>query len=301
MQRNPVFCSIASAGYVSRVKTCLDSVREHHPGAEPVVLAIDADTAAALQGQGLPCLRPEACIPPAELAAMRQRYSLAELCFAVKPYLMLHLLQAGAGQVHYLDGDCLVLSSLEPLVRELAPADVLLTPHSLTPIPADGRTPRALTVLRGGVFNAGYVGLNDTAEGRRFVQWWAAMTTVNSHNAPSAAMCGDQRWLDLVPVLFPGGAICRHPGANAGYWNLHERQLTNSPGGFRVNDQALLFFHFSGYRLQQPQQLSQHQNRHVASPGSGLFDLLMEYRRRLQLAEPPPEVVGWRRKLGLRP
>ena len=26
----------------------------------------------------------------------------------------------------------------------------------------------------------------------------------------------DQRWLDLVPVLFPGLAILRHPGANVG-------------------------------------------------------------------------------------
>ena len=279
-----VFCTIATASHAAQALTCLDSVRAFHPDAHCVLLTVGRQPPAP---DGVQLLPLEHCVPAEILARMRTRYSASELCFAVKPYLIAYLLDAGAGQVHYLDADCCAYASLAPLVEQLSSADVLLTPHALTPIPDDGRTPAPLTVLRGGAFNAGYLGVRNTAGGLRFARWLGEMTAQFAHNAPDLGMCGDQRWLDLVPALFPGHAICRAPGANVAYWNLHERALARTGARFTVNGEPLLFFHFSGWRAARPEQLSIHQNRHRTRDNPALEALLADYAARLpQRAKP---------------
>ena len=274
------FCSIATPSHVPQALACLHSIRQYHEDARYFLLLMNAE------GQLLPSLpgtietlNIEDCIGSAELTAMRERYSTAELCFAAKPFLIAKLLAAGMDQVHYLDGDCMAFSSMTPLTAELSGADLLLTPHCLTPVPEDGKTPRPLTMIKAGVFNAGYMAVRRTPQGAAFVAWLSAMTLRYAKNAPAEGMCGDQRWLDLVPVLFPGMAICRHPGANVAYWNLHERNLVrDSEGVFRVNNQALIFFHFSGYLASHPALFSRHQNRHALTAGSPLNELVESYR-----------------------
>jgi hypothetical protein len=280
-----VYCTIATRSHAPATLACLDSLRRHAPGAELVLLTI-GDVGAL--PPTIHAIAVESCIPDEVLRGMRARYSTAELCFAAKPYLLAHLLQAGAAQVHYIDGDCLAFSSLAPLAAQLASADILLTPHALTPIPDDGRTPAPITLLRAGVFNAGYVGVRNSVEGLRFAHWLADMTREHAHNDPDRGMCGDQRWLDLVPALFSGVAICRHPGANVAYWNLHERALArDADGRFTANGEPLLFFHFSGYRPRRADALSVHQNRHAVVAGTALAQLLDEYGQRLRATGAP--------------
>ena len=288
MPSAPVFCTIATRSHLAQALACLRSIGRVHPDAGLVLLAAGAVDLPADAPVSLRVVPIETCIAAPLLRAMRARYSQSELCCAAKPYLIGHLLDEGADEVHYLDADCLVYAPLAPLRAQLAIADVLLTPHSLSPIPDDGRTPAALTVLRGGVFNAGYLGVRNTQEGRRYARWHAEMTAKHARNAPDEGMCGDQRWLDLVPVLFPGAAICREPGANVAYWNLHERPLKHDGDSFRIGAWPLLFFHFSGYRPAKPDQLSIHQNRHRARDSAALRALLADYRQQLPAAKKTP-------------
>ncbi|HNY13775.1 MAG TPA: glycosyl transferase, partial [Candidatus Wallbacteria bacterium] len=120
------------------------------------------------------------------------------------------------------------------------------------------------------------VGVRNCPEGQRFAAWWQAQLLYFARNDPASGQCGDQRWLDLVPVLFPQMGIVRHHGANVAYWNLPERQLQRSTAGewCCANGDPLLFFHFSGFNPRQPQQLSHFQNRFPprnSSPGSSMF------------------------------
>ena len=275
------FCSIATSSHLHQAQLCLDSLRRHHPEASLTLLLILQGEKPPEPAPGIRYLPIEDCVPAAQLASMTSRYNVAELCFAAKPYLIRHLL-AGARQVHYLDGDCFAYAALRPLAEALDGGDVLLTPHSLTPIPDDGLRPRPLTILRAGAFNAGYIGVRDSEQGRRFLDWLAAMTFAYGHNDPKAGMCGDQKWLDLAPALFEGAVICRYPGANVGYWNLHERPLElDEEGRLLAGGRPLLFFHFSGYEPGQPRQLSRYQDRTPLLADSPLEALLREYGAQL--------------------
>jgi hypothetical protein len=291
------FCSIATPSHVGQSSACLESIRLHHADASYFLLLVNASRRSMRLTAGIRVLHIEDCIDAVQLRAMRKSYTNAELCFAAKPFLIAQLFAAGAEQVHYLDGDCQVVGTMAPLISDLASADLLLTPHSFSPMPEDGCTPRSLTLLRAGVFNAGYIGVRNTAEGITFVSWLSSMTAKYARNAPKEGMCGDQKWLDLAPVLFPGTLICRHPGANVAYWNLHERQLSlGATGRFLVNGLPLIFFHFSGYTPQQPSQLSMHQNRHSLIPGTALYALVEQYRPLLAAVAGPAKTQGYLRK-----
>lgn len=275
------FCSIASSSHYRQALTSLLSLRAQHPNAALYLLCVDFLPPLP---DGIRALSLADCIPAAVLSSMRKRYGLAELCFAAKPFLLARILDESLDQAHYIDGDCLGFARFDPMVQQLANADLLLTPHSLSPIPDDGMTPRPLTLLRSGVFNGGYLGVRNTAQGKAFLAWLSSITQQYAYNAPKEGMCGDQRWLDLVPVLFPGAAICRHPGANVAYWNLHERRLQRHHSGqLTVNDEPLLFFHFSGFNIDKPTELSRHQNRHEVLADSPLAALLQIYCQQLNL------------------
>jgi hypothetical protein len=60
-----------------------------------------------------------------------------------------------------------------------------------------------------------------------------------------------------APCFFDGIQIFRNVGCNVAYWNLYERLLVETEQGYMVNDSSpLVFFHFSGYKLSTPDELS---------------------------------------------
>lgn len=293
------FCSIATASHVEQACAALRSFGRHAPGSALVLFLVAP--CPEVRVEGIRTLDVQACVSAREYEQMRTRYAVAELCFALKPHVLATLIGEGFGQVHYVDADCRAFGALAPLVEELSAADVLLTPHVLEPIPDDGLTPSALTVLRAGTFNGGYIGVRRTEAGRSFTRWLGEMTHRHAYNQPAKGMCGDQRWLDLAPALFPGLRICRRRGANVGYWNLHERPLARrADGSYAAGGESLMFFHFSGYEPGRPTQLSRHQNRHALVAGEPLQQLVEAYVRDAGGAVSAPSSTGAARPPRLR-
>src|SRR5699024_6011372 len=57
----------------------------------------------------------------------------------------------------------------------------------------------------------------------------------------------DQRWVDLVPALFPEVAILRTPRLNVSTWNLSKRKVIRENGQLYVNGVPLGFYHYTGF------------------------------------------------------
>ena len=99
---------------------------------------------------------------------MRLRYSTAELCFALKPWVIRHLLEKFPDEaIYYFDSDIELFTPLAEVEAALAHgANIVLTPHILQPAP-DQDSEEAL--LRSGSLNAGFLAVAPTAEGHGFV------------------------------------------------------------------------------------------------------------------------------------
>lgn len=280
-----VLISIATASHLALAVEAVSSARAEARALRRVVCLVGARRVAARDYHGVEIVHAEDFVDAAAFEEIVSRYTPAEVCFALKPYVMDAFANGPVLFVHYVDADIRFFSDIQALEDCFGAGDILLTPHYLQPYPDDGRRPGMLTLLRGGVFNAGYVAVRNTAGAKAFLRWWADRVRRAGENNPAKGTSGDQRWLDLVPVLFPGLSICRHPGANVAYWNLHERAMGEENGLPTSNGQALLFFHFSGFRTDTPLVISKYQDRINASTNPTLAGILEAYAREAAAVE----------------
>lgn len=292
------YAAIATSSHLHAAAVLADSLVIHSPAHRRALLWVDApDDAVAdevARAVGFDeVLHPRDVLEPAAFASMRERYTVPELCFALKPVLIRHLLRGEGDLVAYVDTDILVCAPLDPLLDAHSTASILLTPHLLVPLPEDERWPRDVTILAAGAFNLGFVAVRRGEEGMRFLDWWAERERSYGYLDPSGGLGADQKWCDLVPALFPGAVAVRSLGANVGYWNLPARPLTLVDGEWRAGGERLLFFHFSGFDPRRPHELSRHQDRIDAAsqPPLALLlrtyaDLLLDKRRHLESALP---------------
>jgi hypothetical protein len=70
-------------------------------------------------------------------------------------------------------------------------------------------------------------------------------------------------------------------GCNAGYWNLHAREISRSRDGWKSNDRPLVFYHFSDFRPRMPDVISGHQSRFDIEKLPDLKELFGIYASRL--------------------
>ena len=96
-------------------------------------------------------------IEQAEIHRLAGIYDVTELATAVKPRLLLRLLEEGRNSVVYLDPDIRIYDSLEEVGSLAARHRIVLTPHTLQPFPRDGRRVDGLFVLAAGVYNLGFL------------------------------------------------------------------------------------------------------------------------------------------------
>jgi len=178
------------------------------------------------------------------------KHSVVELCTAVKGAAMVHLFEhVGAEQVFYFDPDIVVFGRLDELQSELAQANLVLTPHLTDPESTDrGILDNEVSSLRHGIYNLGFIGVRNTAEGRRFADWWALRLSRYCHDNLPMGIFTDQKWVDLAPAFFDGVRVLRSPGFNVATWNISNRLATGSLDvGVLINGEPLGFYHFSGF------------------------------------------------------
>jgi len=282
--RLPVIASIAGKNYLPRARVLFTSLRQHHPELQFILLLSDP-----LEEEVEPGAEPFQLIQLSQLPALNTqqfcfRYDLRQRSSALKPYFLEYLLDQQHAAVLFLDPDMLVTAALTTLLEPLRNSPVLLTPHLLQ-APTDALCiERELEILQAGIFNAGVVGVTESEEARRFLCWWKHRLERHSRDSVAEGMYYDQRWLDLVPSLFPATHILRDAGCNVAHWNLNERALSLHGQLVRINGEPCSLLHFSGYDPEQPERLSQHAQWLSPAADTPIRVLMAAYRQQLEEA-----------------
>jgi hypothetical protein len=272
-------CTIVSRNYFSHAKILAASFLRHEPGGRFYILVVDdlPDAPEADPGPGV-TLVGIGDIGLRDPRGMCLKYDVVELNTAVKPAFLATLLyERGEEDLVYLDPDIEVMRPLEAVKEALGRADIVLTPHVLSPIPLDGLHPSDQDILISGAYNLGFVALRRSPMVREFLAWWGERLEELCRIDVAHGLFTDQRWVDLVPAFFPSVAVLRDPTCNVAFWNLHERQLSRRGDDYFVNDRPVTFFHYSGFNPNRRLTLSKHQDRVAVEKGSALADLLDHY------------------------
>ena len=254
--------TVCSANYLPFAKSLADSFIQHNPGYQFVIALADT-----FRDYDTGFFSPHLVIPVEEmqisgLEEMNAKYSIFELTCALKPFVAEYLFNKypQSSIVFYFDSDILVFNPLTVAETVLEHHSIALTPHISKPQLITISVNTELDVLRTGLYNAGFFGLKRSGSTTIFLNWWKERLREYCFNDAAHGLFVDQLWLDLVPVYFRDTCIIYDAGYNLAYWNLSERSLSGKEGDYQVDDTCpLVFFHYSGYAIENPGMISKYQ------------------------------------------
>ncbi|HUL95337.1 MAG TPA: glycosyl transferase [Usitatibacter sp.] len=241
----------AAANYLPKVRTLCHSLRRHHPEATVHVALADErpeglrlegepfDSVIALGELGIPDWRPWAF-----------QHDIVELSTAIKPFVLKRLLALpGCTKALYFDPDMVLFSRVDDILSLLDGANIALTPHQNKPERTlDAIVDNEIGSLKWGIFNLGFLGVANTAETHRFVDWWSQRTYHFCWADVPNGLFTDQKWINHVPVFFDAVSIVKSSRHNVATWNLTTRRMTGDlEAGFVVDGEPLGFYHFTGF------------------------------------------------------
>lgn len=252
-----VVLTLCSANYLAHAKTLGDSLREHNADFHFVIglvdrmpKELDANYCDPFEVLPVEDLR----LP--QFAEMAKNYNIVELNTAVKPFYMAFLYERDPSvkAVIYLDPDILVCGSFEPLLERLKRNSIVVTPHGCTYDNSVINIHCEKKMLSNGIYNLGFIATSRSEETFAFLKWWQVRLQDYCYYRPGVAgSFFDQLWVNLAPLYFHGIYVETDPGYNMCHWNHFERNLRPCNGGYLVNNQhKLIFFHFSGYKPENP-------------------------------------------------
>jgi hypothetical protein len=243
--------TVVTPNYLAHAYSVRKSFLAHHPGCEFFIGLIGYENHIPEKNDCVfICLNE---LTDERINGMVRRYTPFELSCALKPYFATHIFETRpqVNRLIYLDGDMYVFGPFHPQ----SDAAVTLSPHRTQHIKylPGGDDFSSISLLRYGVYNAGYFELLRKPETTRFVAWWQSLLEHHAYNKPDENLFTDQLWLSAVPSFFDDVFINKNPGCNIGFWNLIERNVRYENGSWLVNGVPLILFHYSTYNIETPE------------------------------------------------
>jgi hypothetical protein len=278
--RRATFVTIATPDRAAQSRIFARSARRCHPDARLVVLILEWDGPPRMFEDLYDLVIPAEQLSLGGLADMRFRYATAELCFALKAWVIRHLLEKFPDEVIcYFDSNIELFTPLAEVEAALAHgANLVLTPHIVRPA-ADQDSEMAL--LRAGSLNAGFLAVAPTAAARAFVAWWCDRVRTGCTGDRSGDNHGDQKWLELASSICDGVTVLRHPGYNFAYWNACERKLSCRGGVWEAAGWPLRFVHYSQWNWRE-QDCGQYLARYFRGEYQQFAGLFADYQKQLR-------------------
>jgi len=290
--RTAVFTSCA-ANYIPKARVLGSSLKQFHADLDLYLLLVDdRPTFPAFLVEPFDAIVTAAELDIPDFESWIFGHGLVEACTAVKPYMLLSLLQKGYDHVVYLDPDIAVFSPLTELLCDFTRHSILLTPHQCKPeSDPEAIKDNEICSLRHGLFNLGFVGVKNDAEGVRYAHWWADRCRYACYEDIPNGVFTDQKWNDFVPIFFPGAGILRSPAYNVATWNYSQRLIEGMPETrVTVDGVPLVFHHFTGYDSGAHHVMLAKYGSHM--PATSLLSQWYEQRCRA-LAMPEVSALPW--------
>lgn len=277
---NAVF-TISSKNYIHYATALLTSVRHQHDDVDLFLVLVDKKEEVSFSDLYIKLIWVEDLNLP-DFEKISFKYNILELNTNVKPTVFKNLLISYT-KIIYLDPDIYVYSPLSCIFNSLNDSNIVVTPHMISPqyIHLHERLDVVSEVenLKTGAYNLGFIALKSCEESHNFIRWWESCCLCCAVDEHESGVFVDQKWVSLITCYFDGVKVLRHSGMNVAYWNIHERFLSKNNNTIMVNDDQLIFFHFSGHNYVdgKSNKLSKHLLAYNVDGDSVLNEILSKY------------------------
>ncbi|MBD2654462.1 hypothetical protein H6G45_13420 [Synechocystis sp. FACHB-383] len=265
-------CTIATYSYLPSVRALNHSLRSTNPTCPLYVLIVDScGRENQLKSETFEVITLDELGYSNDIEPMKFYYESFEICCALRGFLHSYFYEKNiAASWIFLDSDIVVFDSLEIVFNKLEQCSVLLNPHITQPISAKNHiVPIELNILVSGLYNGGFLGIRHSDEAKKFIDWFRRrlieFSFARKGEGVQSLICGDQLWLNYIPLFFDNVCLIKHPAVNVAYWNITQKNTYIVNGRYMVDKYPLVFFHFSGWNPDDSLTLSRHFRERVNS------------------------------------
>ncbi len=277
--------TICSNNYLAYAKVLGNSLKVHEPDLQFFIFLCDERNSEINYADLADEVIPVIAIEP-QLPALAAKYNIIELNTCVKPRVFEYLFnERKFERAIYFDPDIKIYNSFAGLFDQLKTSSIILTPHICTPIPFDNKKPTENHFLNFGIYNLGFLGLQNNEESKKFLTWWKAHTYAQGYIDVYKGIFVDQLPINLVPLFFKNVEVIESMAYNMGPWNLHERYLCVNENTILINEKApLIFFHFSSFKVDEMELPLSQYDRFTLSARPDLQKIYYGYNNELKAA-----------------
>ena len=277
-----VFFSICSNNYLAQASVLGRSIKKYHPETAFILFLCDRKSSSIDYGQIADEVITLESIEP-RFDELALKYNIIELNTCLKPRAFEYLFsEKRVRSAVYLDPDIKLFHSLSFLFTDFINRNILLTPHIYTPIPMDGKKPDEQSFLIFGIYNLGFITINNTEESAKFLDWWKSRTYHHGSMDTYKGFFVDQLPVNYAPLFFRAVYTLEDYGMNMAPWNLHERWLEYRAEKIYVNQrETLKFYHFSSFTVDQPELPQKYYNRYQLENRTDLQMIYDDYKAEL--------------------
>jgi hypothetical protein len=179
-----------------------------------------------------------------QLSFLRQNRLLEEYCWTLKPVLLEYILKnfANIKRITYLDADLFFYSEPDKIFEDINEYSVLLSRHDFS---------RQYKPLERscGMYNSGLISFSNNTEGKSCINWWKNRCYDLCSKQCRNNQFGDQKYLEEMPKKFNNAACIKGAGVNIAPWNHSKYTFKSHEDTVLINNEKLICYHFSGFRL----------------------------------------------------
>ena len=167
-------------------------------------------------------------------------------CWTLKPVFLYYVLMyhPDAHYFAHLDADLCFFSDPSTIFDENKNASLYLTHHRNSEMFWDYYNVT-------GIYNTGFVGCGNDETARKAVSRWRKQCIENCpiKEDVEKKLFGDQRYVENWPYIYNKVHVVETPGANAALWNILDYDVTVMGSKVYINENPLVFYHFSGLSI----------------------------------------------------
>ncbi|MBC2580169.1 putative nucleotide-diphospho-sugar transferase [Clostridium sp. DJ247] len=185
-----------------------------------------------------------------ELLEIRTERELNQYCWTLKPSFIKYVfnLDDSIERVTYIDSDLFFFQNPNIIFKNQPDASVLLSSGEIF-LPMYSKELNHYVQHLTGNFNSGFISFKKDINGIECVNWWDKKCIDSCTSNPEDNKFGDQKYLDDMPFLFKNVQEITTPGVNIAHWNYAKYNFTIVDDNVLVNNNRLIFYHFSGFRI----------------------------------------------------
>lgn len=202
------------------------------------------------------------------------KYKGDKLRWGLKSGFLLHLLERPEMEkIIYIDSDIYFFNDPSFLFDKLDTQALLLSPHFYPSNPNKNQN-WLETNFRLGLYNAGFIGASKQAT--EALKWWEQCCLYKMKRAYFRGLFDDQKYLDMLPILFNKVEVLKDRGCNLAAWN----------DNVSIESRAITFVHFNEYTLKKFGQVK-------SSYHWAFLKYIKTLRKYLPSYEPNTNVINW--------